>query len=111
MEENPLLRRLKELESLERLVEKVDRVDLDAGEGQGFDARLLNFVCLKAPENVLEAARRRKAHRRTMRLFASRTATCRRRCEYSIQLFVNYPGLSKSRRHASVADERPLPCP
>ncbi|MES1148710.1 MAG: SPFH domain-containing protein, partial [Bradyrhizobium guangdongense] len=35
MEENPLLLRLKELESLERLVEKVGRIDLHAGDGQG----------------------------------------------------------------------------
>ena len=35
MEDNPLLLRLKELESLERLVEKVGRIDLHAGEGAG----------------------------------------------------------------------------
>jgi hypothetical protein len=35
MEDNPLLRRLKELESLERLVEKVGRIDLHAGKGAG----------------------------------------------------------------------------
>jgi regulator of protease activity HflC (stomatin/prohibitin superfamily) len=50
MEENPLLLRLKELESLERLVEKVGRIDLHAGEGQGFDALLNRLVRLKAPE-------------------------------------------------------------
>ena len=50
MEENPLLLRLKELESLERLVEKVGRIDLHAGEGQGFDALLTKLVRLKAPE-------------------------------------------------------------
>jgi regulator of protease activity HflC (stomatin/prohibitin superfamily) len=50
MEENPLLLRLKELESLERLVEKVGRIDLHAGEGQGFDALLSKLVRLKAPE-------------------------------------------------------------
>ena len=44
MEENPLLLRLKELESLERLVEKVGRIDLHAGEGQGFDALLTKLV-------------------------------------------------------------------
>jgi hypothetical protein len=33
MEENPLLLRLKELESIERLVEKVGRIDLHAGDG------------------------------------------------------------------------------
>ncbi len=33
MEENPLLLRLKELESLERLVEKVGRIDLHVGQG------------------------------------------------------------------------------
>jgi regulator of protease activity HflC (stomatin/prohibitin superfamily) len=47
MEENPLLLRLKELESLERLVEKVGRIDLHAGDGQGFDALLNKLVRLK----------------------------------------------------------------
>jgi regulator of protease activity HflC (stomatin/prohibitin superfamily) len=50
MEENPLLLRLKELESLERLVEKVGRIDLHAGEGQGLDALLSKLVRLKASE-------------------------------------------------------------
>jgi regulator of protease activity HflC (stomatin/prohibitin superfamily) len=50
MEDNPLLLRLKELESLERLVEKVGRIDLHAGDGQGFDALLSKLVRLKAPE-------------------------------------------------------------
>src|SRR6202023_1770798 len=49
MEDNPLLLRLKELESLERLVEKVGRIDLHAGEGQGLDALLNKLVRLKAP--------------------------------------------------------------
>jgi regulator of protease activity HflC (stomatin/prohibitin superfamily) len=44
MEDNPLLLRLKELESLERLVEKVGRIDLHAGDGQGFDALLTKLV-------------------------------------------------------------------
>jgi regulator of protease activity HflC (stomatin/prohibitin superfamily) len=48
MEENPLLLRLKELESLERLVEKVGRIDLHAGEGQGLDALLTKLVRIKA---------------------------------------------------------------
>jgi regulator of protease activity HflC (stomatin/prohibitin superfamily) len=47
MEDNPLLLRLKELESIERLVEKVGRIDLHAGEGQGFDALLDKLVRLK----------------------------------------------------------------
>lgn len=47
MEENPLLLRLKELESLERLVEKVGRIDLHAGEGQGLDVLLTRLVRLK----------------------------------------------------------------
>lgn len=50
MEENPLLLRLKELESLERLVEKVGRIDLHAGDAQGFDALLSKLVRLKADE-------------------------------------------------------------
>jgi regulator of protease activity HflC (stomatin/prohibitin superfamily) len=52
MEENPLLLRLKELESLERLVEKVGRIDLHAGEGQGLDALLSKLVRLKASETA-----------------------------------------------------------
>jgi regulator of protease activity HflC (stomatin/prohibitin superfamily) len=52
MEENPLLLRLKELESLERLVEKVGRIDLHAGEGQGLDALLSQLVRLKASETA-----------------------------------------------------------
>jgi regulator of protease activity HflC (stomatin/prohibitin superfamily) len=47
MEENPLLLRLKELESIERLVEKVGRIELHAGESQGFDALLNRLVQLK----------------------------------------------------------------
>lgn len=52
MEENPLLLRLKELESLERLVEKVGRIDLHASDGQGLDALLTKLVSLKAPERA-----------------------------------------------------------
>lgn len=40
MEDNPLLLRLKELEALEKLVEKVGRIDLHTGETGGFDAIL-----------------------------------------------------------------------
>jgi len=50
MEDNPLLLRLKELESIERLTEKVGRIDLHAGDGAGFDALLTKLVRLKAPE-------------------------------------------------------------
>jgi regulator of protease activity HflC (stomatin/prohibitin superfamily) len=50
MEDNPLLLRLKELESLERLVEKVGRIDLHAGEGRGLDALLTGLVRMKADE-------------------------------------------------------------
>ena len=52
MEDNPLLLRLKELESLERVVEKVGRIDLHAGEGQGLDALITRLVRLKAPETT-----------------------------------------------------------
>ena len=48
MEDNPLLLRLKELESIERLVEKVGRIDLHAGDGAGFDALLTKLVRIKA---------------------------------------------------------------
>jgi regulator of protease activity HflC (stomatin/prohibitin superfamily) len=47
MEDNPLLLRLKELEALEKLVEKVGRIDLHAGAGAGgFDALLQNLYTL-----------------------------------------------------------------
>jgi len=52
MEENPLLLRLKELESLERLVEKVGRIDLHTGETNGFDALLSKLVRLKEPDTT-----------------------------------------------------------
>jgi regulator of protease activity HflC (stomatin/prohibitin superfamily) len=52
MEENPLLLRLKELESLERLVEKVGRIDLHAGDGQGLDALLNKLVRIKSAESA-----------------------------------------------------------
>ncbi len=49
MEDNPLLLRLKELEALEKLVEKVGRIDLHAGAGAGgFDALLNNLYRLSA---------------------------------------------------------------
>lgn len=47
MEDNPLLLKLKELEALERLVEKVGRIDLHAGSGAGgFDALLTKLYSL-----------------------------------------------------------------
>lgn len=47
MEDNPLLLRLKELEALEKLVEKVGRIDLHTGGGAaGFDALLTNLYRL-----------------------------------------------------------------
>lgn len=47
MEDNPLLLRLKELEALEKLVEKVGRIDLHTGQGAGgFDALLQNLYSL-----------------------------------------------------------------
>ena len=52
MEENPLLLRLKELESLERLVEKVGRIDLHTGQTQGLDALLTDLVRLRAQETA-----------------------------------------------------------
>jgi SPFH domain / Band 7 family len=55
MEENPLLLRLKELESIERLVEKVGRIDLHAGDGAGLDALLTRLVRLKRAD--VDAAR------------------------------------------------------
>jgi regulator of protease activity HflC (stomatin/prohibitin superfamily) len=49
MENNPLLLRLKELEALEKLVEKVGRIDLHTGSGAGaFEALLSNLYKLDA---------------------------------------------------------------
>ncbi len=48
MEDNPILVRLKELEALEKLVEKVGRIDLHTGQGAGgFDALLTNLYRLR----------------------------------------------------------------
>jgi regulator of protease activity HflC (stomatin/prohibitin superfamily) len=45
MEDNPILQRLKELEALEKLVEKVGRIDLHTGVGvSGFDALLSGLL-------------------------------------------------------------------
>jgi regulator of protease activity HflC (stomatin/prohibitin superfamily) len=56
MEDNPLLLRLKELEALERLVEKVGRIDLHAGAGAGgFDALLQNLFRLRAEADGAKA--------------------------------------------------------
>jgi regulator of protease activity HflC (stomatin/prohibitin superfamily) len=44
MEDNPVLLRLKELETLERLVEKVGKIDLHASAGTGLDALLEGLV-------------------------------------------------------------------
>jgi hypothetical protein len=52
MEDKPLLLRLKEFESIERLVEKVGRMDLHAGEGAGLDALLTRLVRIRAPETT-----------------------------------------------------------
>jgi regulator of protease activity HflC (stomatin/prohibitin superfamily) len=47
MEDNPLLLRLKELEALEKLIEKVGRIDLHTGQGAGgLDALLQNLSSL-----------------------------------------------------------------
>ena len=47
MENNPLLLRLKELEALEKLVEKVGRIDLHTGAGAGaFDALLTKLYTI-----------------------------------------------------------------
>ena len=40
------------MESLERLVEKVGRIDLHAGEGQGLDALLNKLVRFKTSETA-----------------------------------------------------------
>lgn len=53
MENNPLLLRLKELEALEKLVEKVGRIDLHTGgSAGGFDALLSNLYKLSADKTA-----------------------------------------------------------
>lgn len=47
MDDNPLLLRLKELEALEKLVEKVGRIDLHTGNGGGLEALLQNLYKLE----------------------------------------------------------------
>jgi len=52
MEDNPLLLRLKELEALEKLVEKVGRIDLHTGNAAGgLDALLQNLYRLRGDAN------------------------------------------------------------
>lgn len=52
MEDNPLLLRLKELEALEKLVEKVGRIDLHTGNAAGgFDALLQSLYRLRGEAN------------------------------------------------------------
>jgi hypothetical protein len=50
MEENPLGLRLEELESVERLIEKVGRIDMHAGDGVGLNAPLTRLVPLQRPD-------------------------------------------------------------
>ena len=47
MEDNPTLLRLKELEALERVTEKVGRIDVHASSGEGLNAILDRLVSLK----------------------------------------------------------------
>ena len=57
MEDNPLLLRLKELEALEKLVEKVGRIDLHTGNAAGgFDALLQNLYRLRAEGDAAKPA-------------------------------------------------------
>jgi regulator of protease activity HflC (stomatin/prohibitin superfamily) len=57
MEDNPLLLRLKELEALEKLVEKVGRIDLHTGGGAaGFDALLQSLYHLRSETDAAKPA-------------------------------------------------------
>lgn len=49
MEDNPTLLRLKELETLERMTEKIGRIDVQASSGEGLNALLDRLVHLRAP--------------------------------------------------------------
>ena len=50
MDENPTLMRLKELESLERVTEKIGRIDVQATSGEGLDALMHKLVTLRPRE-------------------------------------------------------------
>lgn len=50
MEDNPTLLRLKELEALERVTERIGRIDVHASSGEGLNAILDKLVTLKARE-------------------------------------------------------------
>jgi regulator of protease activity HflC (stomatin/prohibitin superfamily) len=50
MEDNPTLLRLKELESLERVTEKIGRIDVHASSGEGLNAILDKLVSLRPKE-------------------------------------------------------------
>ncbi len=53
MQDNPLLLRMKELEALEKLVEKVGRIDLHAGgQGAGLETLLTNLYRLNTEEST-----------------------------------------------------------
>jgi regulator of protease activity HflC (stomatin/prohibitin superfamily) len=57
MEDNPLLLRLKELEALEKLVEKVGRIDLHTGNAAGgLDALLQNLYRLRGEGDATKPA-------------------------------------------------------
>jgi len=47
MEDNPTLLRLKELEALERVTEKIGRIDVHAGAGEGLDVLVNRLVRLR----------------------------------------------------------------
>ncbi len=49
MEGNPVLMRLKELETLERVTEKIGRIDVQASSGEGLNAVLDRLVHLRPP--------------------------------------------------------------
>ena len=51
MENNPLLLRLKELESLEKLTEKIGRIDFHAGPGDGLNGLMTSLLSLKPPSD------------------------------------------------------------
>ncbi len=47
MDDNPTLMRLKELEALERVTEKIGRIDVQASSGEGLNALLDSLVTLR----------------------------------------------------------------
>ena len=96
MEDNPLLLRLKELEALEKLVEKVGRIDLHTGGRRGgFDALLQNLYRLRAEADGAKPSEAKPAWAGTSRY---RAPALDQRCRESGGQLTNRCSLRADRR-------------